>query len=84
MLIAAYVEWYRLKLYNEGHVFDQSTAGATAAAAAAGGGGGGANHHSSIVRMSVWWQVPQYLAVGLSEVGAGAVVVGAGAAGCNG
>ena len=74
MLIAAYVEWYRLKLYNEGHVFDQSTAGATAAAAAAGGGGGGANHHSSIVQMSVWWQVPQYLAVGLSEVGAGAVV----------
>jgi hypothetical protein len=53
-------------------VFDQSTGGALAAAAAA-GGSGGANHHSSIVQMSVWWQVPQYLAVGLSEVGAGAM-----------
>ena len=86
MLIAAYVEWYRLQLYNEGHVFDQSTTvfdRSTAGAASAAGGGGGINHHGSIVKMSVWWQVPQYLAVGLSEVGAGAAGrwMGAGAAG---
>ncbi|KAL4529317.1 hypothetical protein Ndes2526A_g04111 [Nannochloris sp. 'desiccata'] len=50
MLCASYVEWYRLKLFSEGHVI------------------GSAQGNGSVVDMSVWWQVPQYLLIGLSEV----------------
>ncbi|KAL4443298.1 hypothetical protein ABPG75_011035 [Micractinium tetrahymenae] len=58
MLIAAYVEWYRLKLFHSGYYEDGAADGAAAAL----------GHHPKAVEMSVWWQVPQYLAVGLSEV----------------
>lgn len=58
MLIAAYVEWYRLKLFHEGYIEDGTADGGAAAL----------GHHPKAVHMSVWWQVPQYLAVGLSEV----------------
>jgi len=50
MLCAASVEWYRLKLYDEGQAI-----GTTA-------------ENDIVVDMSVWWQVPQYLLIGLSEV----------------
>ena len=61
MLAAAAVEWYRLKLFHEGKVLPAL----------------GGNHSQSvlshrdgsgIVDMNVFWQVPQYLLVGLSEV----------------
>lgn len=58
MLIAAYVEWYRLKLFHEGY-YEGGTADDVTAPL---------GHHPKVVQMSVWWQVPQYLAVGLSEV----------------
>ena len=61
MLAAAAVEWYRLKLFHEGKVLPAS--------------GGNQSHSilshrdgSGIVDMNVFWQVPQYLLVGLSEV----------------
>lgn len=62
MLAAAAVEWYRLKLFHEGKVLPAL--------------GGSHSHHSilshrdgsGIVDMNVFWQVPQYLLVGLSEV----------------
>ena len=61
MLAAAVVEWYRLKLFHEGKVLSAL----------------GGNHSQSVlnhrdgggvVDMNVFWQVPQYLLVGLSEV----------------
>jgi len=51
MLCAAYVEWYRLKLFNQGQVIGSTT-----------------GENDTVVDMSVWWQVPQYLLIGLSEV----------------
>ena len=61
MLAAAAVEWYRLKLFHEGKVLP-----------ALGGSPGHSilSHRdgSGIVDMNVFWQVPQYLLVGLSEV----------------
>ena len=61
MLAAAAVEWYRLKLFHEGKVLP-----------AAGGNRSQSilSHRdgSGIVDMNVFWQVPQYLLVGLSEV----------------
>jgi hypothetical protein len=53
MAVAAWVEWYRLDMYHKSHPGLQ--------------GDDGDNHHV-IVPMSVWWQIPQYLLVGLSEV----------------
>ena len=56
MLAAAAVEWRRLQLYRHGHVLHLT-------AAATNGAG-----DSDIVDMNVFWQVPQYLLIGLSEV----------------
>ena len=66
MLVASYVEWYRLQLWHGGAAPDSECLAAAAAAAAA-----GLDHPPCPpvpVRLSVWWQIPQYLAVGLSEV----------------
>ncbi|PSC75608.1 NRT1 PTR FAMILY -like [Micractinium conductrix] len=52
MLLAAWVEWKRLALFHGGKY----------------SGDGAADNHHGVVAMSVWWQIPQYLAVGLSEV----------------
>ena len=60
MFAASAVEWRRLSLYQAGHYYSSSEPGLG---------------RMKIVDMSVFWQVPQYLLVGLSEVrgrGAGA------------
>lgn len=59
MLIAWYVECRRLKLVAAGGACPPEPGAAVAA-------GSGVEHHCG--SMSVWWQIPQYLAVGLSEV----------------
>ena len=61
MVAAAAVEWYRLKLYHQGKVLP--ALGHDKAESIL-------SHHdgSGIVDMNVFWQVPQYLLVGLSEV----------------
>lgn len=53
MLAAAAVEFKRLDLFHQGHVLPPSN-----------------RHHHELetVAMSVFWQVPQYLLIGLSEV----------------
>lgn len=61
MLAAAAVEWYRLRLFHEGKVLP----------ALGGNHSQSILHHrngSGIVDMNVFWQAPQYLLVGLSEV----------------
>ena len=58
MLSAAAVEWYRLRLFHQGKVLP-SLSGQSAL---------NRRHGSGIVDMNVFWQVPQYLLVGLSEV----------------
>lgn len=56
MGVAAYVEWYRLELVNNGHILEGTTCDDNN------------NGATCIADMSVWWQVPQYLLIGLSEV----------------
>lgn len=58
MLAAAAVEWYRLQLFHQGKVLHGNS------------GGSALSRHdgSGIVDMNVFWQVPQYLLVGASEV----------------
>lgn len=53
MLAGAAVEWYRLRLFQQGSVLTAS-----------------ANREAdpAIVDMSVFYQIPQYILVGLSEV----------------
>ena len=53
MFAASAVEWRRLALYQGGHYYASSEPGLG---------------RMKIVDMSVFWQVPQYLLVGLSEV----------------
>lgn len=53
MVVSAWVEHQRLSLYHDGHFHKSQEAGL---------------HHMKIVDMSVFWQIPQYLLVGLSEV----------------
>ncbi len=53
MLAGAAVEWYRLRLFRQGDVL---TAGANR------------EPNPAIVDMSVFYQIPQYILVGLSEV----------------
>ena len=61
MLAAAAVEWYRLRLFHEGKVLPALDSNHSHSIL----------HHrngSGIVDMNVFWQAPQYLLVGLSEV----------------
>lgn len=53
MFAAAAVEWRRLQLFQQGHYFSSKEPGM---------------EHMKIVDMSVFWQIPQYLLVGISEV----------------
>jgi len=53
MFAASAVEWRRLALYQGGHYYSSREPGLG---------------RMKIVDMSVFWQVPQYLLVGLSEV----------------
>jgi len=62
MVAAAAVEWYRLKLYHEGKVLPALDGNQAQSILSHRDGSG-------IVDMNVFWQVPQYLLVGLSEVG---------------
>ena len=59
MVSAAAVEWYRLKLFHEGKVLQAGHQSHSILSHRDGTG---------IVDMNVFWQVPQYLLVGLSEV----------------
>ncbi|DBA89647.1 hypothetical protein WJX79_009961 [Trebouxia sp. C0005] len=61
MVAAAAVEWYRLKLYHEGKVLPALDGNQAQSILSHRDGSG-------IVDMNVFWQVPQYLLVGLSEV----------------
>lgn len=53
MVVSALVERRRLSLFHHGQYHRSSEAGL---------------HHIDVVDMSVFWQIPQYLLVGLSEV----------------
>ena len=57
MLAAAWCENQRLRLFHEGKTVPGSY-----------GASLGAHPHPKVVDMSVFWQVPQYLLIGLSEV----------------
>lgn len=59
MFAAASLEAWRLRLYAAHDVLPAA----------------GANDWGRVVNLSVWWQAPQYLLVGLSEVGRLVVVV---------
>ena len=61
MVAAAAVEWYRLKLYHEGKVLPALDGNQAQSILSHRDGSG-------VVDMNVFWQVPQYLLVGLSEV----------------
>jgi len=67
MLAAAGVEAVRLQRYKRGLVGGPSVC-YTPAAAAAVGGGGEDESDPEYVSMSVLWQIPQFLLVGISEV----------------
>ena len=58
MLAAALVEVWRLQMYKEGKVIHEETFAQ----------GQALGHGTSVVDISVFWQTPQYLLVGLSEV----------------
>ena len=62
MLASAAVEWRRLQLFREGDIL------APAAEAAVMHWGARSHHEPAVVNMNVFWQVPQYLLIGLSEV----------------
>ena len=57
MLAAAACEYQRLRLFHEGKTISGDY-----------GGPLGARQHPKVVDMNVFWQVPQYLLIGLSEV----------------
>lgn len=56
MLAGAAVEWQRLRLFKEGHILTEA------------GGMLSRERQPDIVDMNVFWQVPQYILVGMSEV----------------
>jgi hypothetical protein len=58
MLTGAAVEWQRLRLFNEGRVLTHAPLVALPLH----------ERQPAIVDMSVFWQVPQYILVGMSEV----------------
>lgn len=60
MCVAAYLETVRLQLYAEGKVICDEPPEAVL--------GGLGHKECSTVALSVWWQTPQYLLIGLSEV----------------
>ncbi len=62
MVAAAAVEWYRLRLFHQGKVLPALDGNQAQSILSHRDGSG-------IVDMNVFWQVPQYLLVGLSEVG---------------
>ena len=74
MLTAAVVERRRLKLYDEGDVIDDDFRAAgdmddrNAERISSSLESVEHSPYGDIVNMSVWWQIPQYLLIGLSEV----------------
>eukprot|EP00891_Asterochloris_glomerata_P003785 jgi/Astpho2/3785/Aster-04319 len=62
MLASAAVEWRRLHLFRDGDIL------APAAEASVMHWGAQGRHEAAVVNMNVFWQVPQYLLIGLSEV----------------
>ncbi|KAK9806330.1 hypothetical protein WJX72_010466 [[Myrmecia] bisecta] len=62
MVTAAGVEFYRLRLFHEGKVMPESYTAASLVGRHLG------ERQPAVVQMSVFWQIPQYLLIGLSEV----------------